>query len=146
MAFSLPNVPILRQIGAIVIKHGQLEHVQKIVLKRLLKITIHDERYAREVQGLLSRDLRKKIDAHIKTSALDQPTKAQLIKLLKEAAACRQNAISWCIAYGAVKYATIRARGADHACCETRARHSFRFLRLRTSGNWLMRSMLSAIS
>ena len=85
IAFSLPNVPILRQIGAIVIKHGQLEHVQKIVLKRLLKITIHDERYAREVQGLLSRDLRKKIDAHIKTSALDQPTRAQLVKLLKEA-------------------------------------------------------------
>jgi len=85
IAFSLPNVPILRQIGAIVIKHGQLEHVQKIVLKRLLKITIHDERYAHEVQGLLSRDLRKEIDAHIKTSALDQPTKAQLVKLLKEA-------------------------------------------------------------
>ena len=85
ITFSLPSVPVLRQIGAIVIKHGQLEHVQKIALKRLLKITIHDERYVHEVQGLLSRDLRKKIDAHIKTSALDQPTKVQLVKLLKEA-------------------------------------------------------------
>jgi hypothetical protein len=61
IGFGLPAVPVLREMGAIVIKHGQLEHVQKIALKRFLNITVHDRRYVDEVQGLMSKELRRKI-------------------------------------------------------------------------------------
>ena len=72
-------ISILRQIGAIVIKHGQLEHVQKIALTRILKITLHDQRDRNEVEGLRSKELRKRIARHLKTSALDQATRMQLL-------------------------------------------------------------------
>jgi hypothetical protein len=85
ITFSLPSVPVMRQIGAIVIKHGQLEHLQKIALKRILKIRIHDKRHVDEVQDLMSKELRKKIAKHLETSAVEQATKAQLNRLLREA-------------------------------------------------------------
>jgi hypothetical protein len=85
ISFSLPSVTVVRHIGAIVIKHGQLEHVQRIALKRILKITIHDKRYVHEVQGLMPKELREKVATQLKTSPVDQETKVELSRLLKEA-------------------------------------------------------------
>ena len=48
----------MRQIGVVVIKHGQLEHVQKIALKRILKITVHDKRYVDAYRAVKSRAIR----------------------------------------------------------------------------------------
>jgi hypothetical protein len=81
--FSLPTVPVLREVGAIVIKHGQLDHVRRLVIKRMLGISLNDAAYEYETKGMSSK-LDDKIRKKFRTSRLSSARKTELVRLLTE--------------------------------------------------------------
>ena len=84
IVFKMPTVAVQRQVGSIVIKHGQLDHVRRLAIKRILGISIHDPAYGAETKGM-SGKLDLKIQKKLKTSKLDLSQKAELLQLMKRA-------------------------------------------------------------
>ena len=82
--FRMPTVAVQRQVGSIVIKHGQLDHVRRLAIKRMLGISIHDPAYEAETKGM-SGKLDSKIKKKLKTSKLDPAQQTELLRLLKRA-------------------------------------------------------------
>ena len=84
IVFKMPIVAVQRQVGSIVIKHGQLDHVRRLAIKRMLGISIHDPAYEAETRGM-SGKLDSKIKKKLKTSKLDLFRRAELLRLVKRA-------------------------------------------------------------
>jgi hypothetical protein len=82
--FKMPSVAVQRQVGSVVIKHGQLDHVRRLAIKRMLGISIHDPAYEAETKGM-SAELDSKIKKRLKTSKLDLSQQAELLRLVRRA-------------------------------------------------------------
>src|SRR5437867_2870605 len=82
--FKMPIVAVQRQVGNIVIKHGQLDHVRRLAIKRMLAMSIHDPAYEAETRGM-SGKLDSKIKKNLKTSKLDLSRRAELLRPVKRA-------------------------------------------------------------
>ena len=83
VVFRLPSIPVLREVGSIVIRHGQLDHVRRLAIKRLLGISINDAAYESETMGM-SGQLDKMIRKKLKASKLESAQRVELLRLLME--------------------------------------------------------------
>jgi hypothetical protein len=83
--FYMPNQNILMGVGRIVIRHGHLDHVLRLAIKRLLEISIDDPRYEVETKGM-SKTLRTKLHKEFKRRFAEPDLSRQFDKLLDLAA------------------------------------------------------------
>lgn len=87
--FSMPKVNVQRQVGSIVIKHSQLDHVYRLAIKRMLEISIDHPLYAMLTKRKMTNELRQLAEALIKTNTNDKLTnieRAEVLQLIKDAA------------------------------------------------------------
>jgi hypothetical protein len=61
--FYMPDDELLKQLGRVAIRHGHLDYVMRLAIKRLLGISTDDPGYATETRGM-SRELRKTLRTH----------------------------------------------------------------------------------
>ena len=61
----IPSDEVLREVGRVVIRHGQLDHALRLAIKRVVGVSIADPLYAeltRGMTGVLRTTLKKKIE------------------------------------------------------------------------------------
>jgi len=79
--FYIPDDDILREVGRIVIRHGLLDHLLRLAIKRFLGISIEDEGYASETRGMSSA-LRERLQELTTAKFKDNPDKRGLFESL----------------------------------------------------------------
>jgi hypothetical protein len=97
--FKMPTVAVQREVRSIVIKHGQLDHMRRLAVKRMLGISIHDPAYDAETNGM-SAELDSKIRKKLKVRKFDSSKQAELLRLAKKQDTLLAFATSSCIACG----------------------------------------------
>ncbi len=86
--FSMPKVYIQQQVGAIAIKHSQLDHVLRLAIKRMLGILIDDPLYTFLTKRQLTTKLRELAEGLIKANTngkLTDDDRKEVLRLLKQA-------------------------------------------------------------
>lgn len=81
----LPDDEIALTVGRITIRHGQLDHVMRLAIKRMLGISIDDPGYASATKGM-SKDLREKVMKRASERYVDEPEKLELMESLLDQA------------------------------------------------------------
>lgn len=83
--YYVPDSEILREVGRLQIRHGHLDHMLRLVIKRMLGIAIDDPGYWDETHGM-SKVLRDKARRHIDEKYKDkEDTAGTLNKVLDDA-------------------------------------------------------------
>src|SRR5688500_319813 len=86
--FSMPKVYVQQQVGSIVIKHSQLDHVYRLAIKRMLDISIDHPLYGLLTKRKMTKDLRQLAQTLISANTKGKLTKeeqTEVLQLLKEA-------------------------------------------------------------
>jgi hypothetical protein len=88
--FSMPKVYVQQQVGSIVIKHSQLDHVYRLAIKRMLDISIDHPLYVVLTKRKMTKDLRRLAETLIKANTNERLTngeRVEVLQLLKDAVA-----------------------------------------------------------
>jgi len=83
--FGMPHVNVQQRVGAIVIKHTRLEHVLRICLKRLHRLSIASPQYDTLMKERKISIYRQKIGVALAASRLDSAQQKEVLQLLYEA-------------------------------------------------------------
>jgi hypothetical protein len=83
-SFGTPHVNVQQQVGAIVIKHGHLEHVLRLVLKRLKAVSIVSPDYDELMGDRKQSRMRKKVKQALGASKLGTGEQAEVLTLVEE--------------------------------------------------------------
>jgi hypothetical protein len=81
----MPDDEIALIVGRITIRHGQLDHVMRLAIKRMLGVSIDDPGYATATKGM-SKDLREKVMKRASERYADEQEKLELIESLLDQA------------------------------------------------------------
>ena len=85
-SFAMPHVNVQQGVGAIVIKHSQLDHVLRLCLKRIIGISVDDQAYGLLTDRVQSKPLRLLIKrAATRSDMLSNEEREKLKRLLKRA-------------------------------------------------------------
>jgi len=82
--FGMPTVNVQQKVGAIVIKHGHLEHVLRITLKRLKAVSMDSPDYDELMGNRKPWHLREGVKKALAASTLDVADQAEVLTLLDE--------------------------------------------------------------
>jgi hypothetical protein len=85
-SFGMPHVNIQQRVGAIVIKHTQLEHVLRLCLKRLHALSIDSPEYDELMKVRKVSKQRQQIRDALSASNLDSDQQREVLQLLLDAA------------------------------------------------------------
>jgi hypothetical protein len=83
-SFGTPHVNVQQRVGAIVIKHGHLEHVLRLVLKRLKTVSIDSPDYDDLMGNRKPSQLRARIKHALAASALGAIEQAEVLTLVED--------------------------------------------------------------
>ena len=83
--FGMPHVNVQQQVGAIVIKHTQLEHVLRLCLKRLHTLSIDSPEYDELMKARKVSTHRRQIRVALSSSKLSVPAQQEVLQLLFDA-------------------------------------------------------------
>src|SRR5205809_447680 len=78
----IPSDDVLREVGRVAIRHGQLDHVLRLAIKRVVGISITDPLYAELTKGMtgtLRTTLKKKIEERYGSRATQTDLIAQTV-------------------------------------------------------------------
>lgn len=84
-SFGMPSVNVQQRVGAIVIKHTQLEHVLRLCLKRLHTLSIDSPEYDGLMKDRRVSTRRQQIRDALAASKLDSAQQKEVLQLLLDA-------------------------------------------------------------
>jgi hypothetical protein len=82
----MPSVNVQQRVGAVVIKHTQLEHVLRLCVKRLHALSIDSPEYEELMKIPKVSKRRDQVRAALSTSKLDSDQQVEVLQLLIDAA------------------------------------------------------------